>query len=175
MKAKAHIPDLSTLRSPMKTERISQRVLYVLVGLAAVVFAAFYLVGFDMEQPDIPGFNAPLFTGVLIGLMWGFLALAVVVFGVSVWRGTRMRGKEGRVVNGIPAACISAATLGLTAVLLVLTFGLASTDSIPINGQPYDDTFGLRVAGMFVTSSLVLIVVAIGAVLFGFTRYNRKR
>lgn len=175
MSDKTKRPLLSGVRSPLKTERISQRVLYLLIGVAMLVFAAFYLIGFDMEQPDVPGFNAPMFTGVLIGLMWSFLVLAVVVFGVSVWRGIRMKGKEGRVVNGIPAAYISAITLSLTAVLLVLSFVFASTDSVLINGQPYENTLGLRVAGMFVTTSLVLIVLAAGAVFFGFTRYNRKR
>lgn len=159
----------------MKTERISQRVLYVLVGLTAIVFSAFYLVGFDMEQPDVPGFNAPLLTGVLIVLMWMMLVLAAVAFGVSVWHGFRTRGGANKVVNGIPAARISTITLCATVILLILTFALASTDSITINGQPYTDTLWLRVAAMFVHSSLLLIVIAAGAVLFGFTRYNRKR
>lgn len=174
MSDKTKQPLLSSLRSPLKTERISQHVLYVLVGVATVVFAAFYLIGFDMEQPDVPGFNAPLFTGMLIVLMWSFLGLALAVFAVSVWRGVRMHGKEGRNVNGIPAARISIIILSMTTALLVLTFGLAPTDSILINGQPYENTLGLRVAEMFITTSLVLIVIAVGAVLFGFTRYKRK-
>ena len=30
------------------TERLSQRLLYILVGVSAVVFALFYLVGYDL-------------------------------------------------------------------------------------------------------------------------------
>ena len=39
-------------------------------SLAVVVFALFFLVGYDMPFLENPDFNAPLFTDVLIILMW---------------------------------------------------------------------------------------------------------
>lgn len=51
------------------TEKISQRVFYCLLGLAALVFALFFLVGYDMPFEENPDFNAPLFTNVLLFLM----------------------------------------------------------------------------------------------------------
>lgn len=163
------------MKKVLSTERISTTVLYVIIGIVAVVFAAFFLIGFDMEQPDVPGFNAPLLTGALIVLMWLLLGVAAVVFAVSVWRGARMRGKEGRVVNGVPAALIFCCSLGLMLVLLVLSFALASTEPMLINGHPFADGLWLRVSEMFVFTSVALIVIAVAAVLFGFTRYWRKR
>lgn len=157
------------------TERISTTVLYAIIGLVTVVFAAFFLVGFDMEQPDVPGFNAPLLTGTLIGLMWLLLVVAAIAFGMSVIRGYKTRGKEGKVVNAIPAARISYASLGTMVVLLILSFAFAPTDAILINGESFTDGFWLRVSEMFVFTSIVLIVIAAGAVIFGFTRYQRKK
>ena len=54
-------------------EQISQQVFFILIGLAVVVFALFFLVGYDMPFLENPDFNAPLFTDVLIILMWLFL------------------------------------------------------------------------------------------------------
>ena len=67
-------------------ERISQRILYVIVALTAVVFMAFYLVGFNEPLASDPAFNAPLLTDVLIGFMWVLLVLAVVAALVAMVR-----------------------------------------------------------------------------------------
>jgi hypothetical protein len=44
-----------------------------------------------------------------------------------------------------------------------------------INGANYTDTFWLKVSDMFVTSSIVLLLVAIAVTAFGATRYYRKK
>ncbi len=157
------------------TERISQTVLYVLIALTVAVFAAFYFIGFDMQMPDEGGYNAPLLTGMLIAFMWILLLLTIVVFAVSVMKELRMRRSESRLVNGIPATRISCVTAGVTTVLLAATYLFAPTDSISINGKPYSDVFWLKLSDMFVLSSIALIVMAIFAVLFGSTRYRRRR
>lgn len=40
------------------TEKISQYILYVLVGLIVLIFILFYLIGFDLPFLDNPAFNA---------------------------------------------------------------------------------------------------------------------
>ena len=64
------------------TERISQRVLYLLITLAAVVFVLFYGIGYDRPFADNPSFNAPLFTDLLLSLM---LVLILLAGGLSIW------------------------------------------------------------------------------------------
>ena len=54
-------------------EQVSQRIFYILIALAVLVFGLFFLVGYDMPFEENPDFTAPLFTDVLIGLMWLFL------------------------------------------------------------------------------------------------------
>ena len=49
-------------------ERISQRILYVLIGIIALVFVLFFSVGFYTPICWRPFFNAPLFTDVLLYL-----------------------------------------------------------------------------------------------------------
>ena len=43
-----------------------------------------------------------------------------------------------------------------------------------VNGQNFTDGFWLRMTDMFVNSSLLLLVLAAGVVVFGATRYYRK-
>ena len=64
------------------TERISQRVLYLLIALTVLVFALFYFVAYDRPFADDPSFNAPLFTDLLLVFM---LLLVVLSCGLSAW------------------------------------------------------------------------------------------
>lgn len=158
----------------MDEERISQRVLYVTVALAAVVFLAFYLVGFDTPFDAGTAFNAPLLTDVLLGFIWLLLAVAVVVSVVAVVRGVQKSNRNEGTTNGIPARKITLLTYGATALVLLLTFVFGSTQTMTVNGHAFTDGFWLRMSDMFVNSSLLLLVLAAGAVGFGATRYYRK-
>ena len=100
-------------------EQISQQVFFILIGLAVVVFALFFLVGYDMPFLENPDFNAPLFTDVLIILMWLFLIGGV---GLAVYSMVRdYRGaKSEAVVNGVPVRRIFRITwLGTLAILVL--------------------------------------------------------
>ena len=63
------------------TERISQRVLYLLIALTVMVFALFYFVAYDRPFADDPSFNAPLFTDLLLV----FMLLLVVLYRRGLW------------------------------------------------------------------------------------------
>lgn len=162
-----HIPEWGT-------EKISQRVFYTFVGLIVVVLALFFLVGYDMPFMDNPDFNAPLFTDVLIILMWLMLLVAIALAIFSVVRGKRLDLKQEAVVNGVPEGKIVRFTWLGTLLLVILTFALSSSSPMLVNGEEYIDWLWLKVADMFVYSSIILLVVAIGTVIFGATRYVRK-
>ena len=150
------------------TEKISQTVLYVIIGISAVVFALFYLVGYNMQSVEDPSFNAPLLTDALLILMMLLLVVAAVCIGL------RKRDPSDKVVNGVPAAKISTITFGVTFVLLLVTFIFGSTDTMTINGHQFNDVVSLKLTDMFVMTSIVMIVLAVIAVIFGYTRYIRK-
>ena len=67
--------------------RLSHAVLVVLVVITVIVFAAFWLVGFNMPFMDDPRFNAPLLTDVVIAFVYLMLLLAImaVVLKMSGW------------------------------------------------------------------------------------------
>ena len=139
-----------------------------------MVFALFYLVGFYMPYLPDPSFNAPIFTDGVIFLMLALLLMAVSVAVAAVVKTLRKTGKGEAISNRIPVRKISMAVVIVTTGLLLLTFLLGSTGALPVNGNDFTDALWLRTADMFINTSLVLIVIAIIAVLYGATRYYRK-
>lgn len=83
------------------TERISQMVFYVIIGLIAVTFALFYLVGYNTQSVEDPSFVSPMLTDVILVLMIVLLAAAAVVGIAAVYVGLRKRDKSDRTVNGV--------------------------------------------------------------------------
>ena len=145
-------------------EKISQQVFYIMIGLAVLVFGLFFLVGYDLPFEENPDFNAPLFTDVLILLMWLF----------SMIRDYRSSKSEA-VVNGIPVRRIFRITWIGTLAVLLLTFLLGGSAPMLINGENYADWLWLKLSDMFVITSLLMLLAGIGAVCFGATRYIRKK
>ena len=92
----------SNLKAKNKSaEQISQKVFRLMIGLAVLVFGLFYLIGYDLPFDENPDFNAPLFTDVLIFLMWLFLIGGVGLAVYSMVKDYRS-SKSETVVNGVP-------------------------------------------------------------------------
>lgn len=158
-----------------KAVKVSQSVFYLLMALIAVVFALFYLVGYNHPYEDNPDFNAPLLTGVLVTFMLLLLVVAVAVAVVSAFRSLRkMHGKRSD-DNGVPSVRIALCVGGGTLAFMALAFALASTDAVSVNGVSFADGLWLRMAGMFVDTSLVLLVVAVSCVVYGYVRRVNNR
>ena len=158
----------------MKTERLSTLALYIMVGLAVLLFALFYLVGYDMPFVLEPEYNAPLFTDVLLAFIYLMVLAAVSVAACSVVRGYRRRSSES-VVNGIPVARIAWGTVAFLVLLLVVTFLLGSAKPLGVNGKTFSDAFWLKATDMFINTSLTLLVVATVAVGLSLSGISRKR
>ena len=156
------------------TERLSTRVLYVLVGIIGVVFILFWLVGFSLPFEDDPNFTAPLFTNVLLALMYLLTLAGVAVGAWSLYRALKVRGKSDSVDNNIPVQKISYTIVFTTLASLLLFFLVGSSQPMRINGISYADGFWLKMSDMFINTSLLLIVAGICVVAYGATKYNRK-
>lgn len=158
----------------ISSERISQRVFYVLIGVTVVVFGLFYLVGYEMPFDDNPDFNAPLFTDAVIALMCLLLVGAVAMAVCAMLHDYKLSARQESVVNGVPARKILRITWLSTLGVLVLSFALSSSTPMSVNGDNYADWLWLKVSDMFVITAMVLLAAAVGAVIFGATRYIRK-
>jgi hypothetical protein len=157
------------------TEKVSSRVLYAIVGLTAMVFALFWFVGFNRPYDEDPNFNAPLFTDVLLLLLFLVVAGALFAAGWAVWRMLKTRGKGERMNNNIPAKKIGYIISGCVVALLLVTFLFGSSKPMTINGVAYTDAFWLKTSDMLVNTTLVMIVAAAAAVIYGSTKYRRRK
>lgn len=156
------------------TEQRSHRLLYALTTITAVVFALFWTVGYDLPWAENPDYNAPLMTDAVLALM---LLTTLGAACTAVWaavRSVRLQQRGNGRENGVPTRRIALAiTIGLLLVL-ALTWVLGSTTPLRINGKPFADSFWLRMADMWITTILLLLGTAVGAAIFGATRYVRR-
>ena len=158
----------------LPAEKLSSRVLYSVVGVECLLFALFWLIGFGRPSEDDPNYSDPLFTDAVIVFMevLTFVTLCIAIW--SVAKGLKIRGKGEKEENNVPVKKIGYSVALGTAALLLLTFVFGSSAPLPINGVPYTHVFWLKATDMLIFSSLVLMVVAVGAMVFGATKYVRR-
>lgn len=150
----------------MKTLTISSRVLMVLVGIIAVAFGAFYLIGYDNPYEENPSFNAPKLTNVILIISYLLIIGTILLTVFSLVMAFRNRNKSAAVVNNVPAARIAYIVSSSVVLLLVLTFLFGSSAPMTINGKQYAQTLWLKTADMFIFTALAMLVAAIAAVAY---------
>ena len=93
----------------------------------------------------------------------------------SLLRTLKVRGKSESIDNNIPIQKISYAVIFTTLGSMLLFFSAGSSQPMTINGVSYTDSFWLKMSDMFVCTSLFMIAAGVGVVIYGATKYNRKK
>ncbi len=155
----------------------SQRVLRIIVMLTVVVYLAFFLIGYNHPYAEDPDFIEPRLTSVLI-----FFALLVVVLAVAVtaWAmlsDFRKRASLAKADRRLPTSRHVAIIVALIIAMMLVSYWVGSTAAITVNGKDYADTTKLRLADMFVFTSLALMAIAAVAAAVSTIRsqFRRKR
>jgi hypothetical protein len=138
----------------------------VLVGIIAVAFGAFYLIGYDNPYEENPSFNAPKLTNVILIISYLLIIGTILLTVFSLVMAFRNRNKSAAVVNNVPAARIAYIVSGSVVLLLVLTFLFGSSAPMTINGKQYAQTLWLKTADMFIFTALAMLVAAVAAVAY---------
>lgn len=115
-----------------------------------------------------------LLTDIMMSVAYFLIMVTVSVTIVSAIRSIKLRGRANVVVNGIPTTKIFLITVALLLLSMIVTFMLGSTEMLRVNGEPYSNRFWLRTADMFIFTSVVLILVAILAIVYGISGLNRN-
>ncbi|MCI7787240.1 MAG: hypothetical protein MR489_06570 [Prevotella sp.] len=152
------------------TAALSQTVFYVLIAIATLLFALFYVVGYNQPYDENPDINAPLFTGAVIWFMLATTAIAAAVCVVSGVKTTRINRHKKQAENGVPARRIATTVTLATIAVMAATFTLIPATPITANSTAYTDGFWLRATEMFVDTSLLLLVAAVAAM--GYSRFR---
>ena len=146
--------------------RVSYYVLYALFAIIAVVLVLFYCVGYDNPVGDL---NSPQYTDALIYLKY---ALVVVTIALAVFAGlaqfvASLKDNPKGAVNSLIA-------LALLAAVIIVSYSIASTDTILVNGEPYNDTTMLKIADMSIYTMYILGAVAAVATIINMTGIFKK-
>lgn len=156
-------------------ERLSMSVFYTLVALSVLIYALLWFVGYSRPFDENPNFNAPLFSNALIGWVYLLVIGTVGMVAWTVFRTLKVRGKSDSYDNNIPIKKIGYGVVFGVMALLALSFLVGSSTEMLINGTRYTTFFWLKVSDMFIYTSLVLMVIAIAMVVYGSTKYIRKK
>lgn len=163
-----------TRRNGLSADRVSGRVLALLIAVSALVFGAFFLVGYDMPYAADPNFNAPLLTDAVLVYTCVLCAVAVTVAVVSMVRGVIVHGGSRYETNGVPAGRIAVGVAMLLAVTMAVTFALGSAEPLRVNGKWFSEPGWLKLTDMFINTSVVLGLVALAVVAYGVSGLNRR-
>ena len=156
------------------TKNLPTRVLHILVGVIALVFLMFWLIGYNRPYDEDPNFTAPLFTDLLLVVMLLVLVFAIATAVWSVVRSFKTLGRGDKYRNNIPVRKIGAVVAAGTFVVMLLTFLIGPTSPMTINGAAYNDALGLRLSNMFISTSLLMIAAAVVAVIYFSTKNIRR-
>ncbi len=108
-----------------------------------------------------------LLSEVMLWLMYVALGAAVAAAAVSAVRPLLIAPRRSSSNRGW-------LVMGLTVVLLAVTYVLGSDQPLVVNGTLFRDAFWLKVTDMLIVSSVILIVVAGAFVVFGVSGLNRR-
>ena len=101
----------------------------------------------------------------------------IVTTVITIWaavRSLKLRDLSQNIVNNIPVTKIAYGVAALLIVCLLLTFLLGSSKPIQLGEKLFSDSFWLKISDMFIYTSGILIVVAVGCFLYGISGLNRK-
>lgn len=143
---------------------ISRIVRLALTIITAIAFGAFYLFGFRQAWDVNPEYYAPRLTSVLIIFQVFMLLLTLAACLWSIVRALSCHAHGDWKQNGVAVMRNALLIIGGCALLLLLTYILAPEEVLTINGQAFCDRPTLRLAHMFVSTSGILIIIALLAV-----------
>ncbi|MBQ8442921.1 MAG: hypothetical protein IJX29_06140 [Bacteroides sp.] len=132
---------------------ISYYILYALFALIAVVLALFFGVGYNIE--NAAGLVEPQYTDALLYLKYALVAITIILAvgaGLVQFCASLKDDPKGAIKTVI--------ALILVIGLVVVCYGMGSTESVMVNGEPYNDAMWLKVTDMFLYSMYALGVIA---------------
>lgn len=144
---------------------MSKTVMWVLIALTAVVYALFWLIGYDRLWAENPDFRAPHFTDLLLWFGMAVVLAAVVVALWAVFRYKRRTGRREKTVNGIAVYRLTLGVAGGLVLLMLLSLIVSSGEPLVVNGEAYSNKAWLKVADLFIFTSSALLFVAVASLL----------
>ncbi len=151
----------------MNLDKLSKYLLWVLMGISAVVVALFFIVGFDTPYEEDPNQNAPQFTDAL--LIWTIIL--TVAGGISMLASFIYYVIE----NGFNRSYIYTWGLPVVTIALGVILGIANKDEhMLINGQDWNNSTDIIITDASMVSIAILTLCALVAIIFSVVMNAKK-
>ncbi len=151
----------------MNIDKVSKYILWVLMGISAVVIALFFLIGFDTPYEEDPNQYAPQCTDVL--LIW---TIILTVIGAISMLASFIYYV---VVNGFNKSYIYTWGLPVITIALGVGLGIANKDEhLLINGQDWNVPSDIILTDASMVSIGLLTVCAVAAIIFSVIMNSKK-
>lgn len=149
----------------IKTEKLSSWSLWGCIALTIIVFACFFLIGYDNPQGE---YNAPKCTEALIIFMYFLAGVALVLTVGSVINSLMTgAGSSNEQLTGVPGSKVALFSVAALVVSLVpgLVQGVGESEFTAADGTVTTATM-VMVTDMFILSIYILILLTIASVVF---------
>lgn len=157
----------------IKTEKLSKTMLNVCIAVILIVFACFFLVGYDNPMGD---YNEPKCTEAVIYLMYVLIGVTAVL---AVWSAIKSikdgMGASGENLSGVPGGKISfiSVILLVASLAIGLLTNLNEPDFTAADGTVTSGAM-VSVVDMFIISIYILMAVAAIAVVVNMSGIVKK-
>lgn len=155
-------------------ERLSKRVLTVLLVLSALIFGLYYGIGYNTPSEMVAGQNEPRFLNVLFVLLYGLPIISLCLVAWALRHAYTHREGDTDYVYGKHTRWMPYLYIGGFVVLLAVTFLLGSSTPLTVNGKAYTESFWLKTTDMFIFTSVALLFVGVLICVIGIYRSYRK-
>lgn len=159
----------------LNIKQIASFTLFSICSVTFVVFALFFLVGYNMPSLFNNGVNEPMFTNTLLYLSYIVVALAIVVGVWAIVRELLIATNSQGIKNGINLKKIRYIVFAILVFGLILFYVTSSSKAIKINGVVFSDVFWLKVSEMFILLSYLLLSIAIAIAIWGAIKIYKQR
>lgn len=113
--------------------------------------------------------DAPLYIDLVLWAVYVLIVIAVAATVYAAVHGVRTQGRQVAANRLYTKATI--AGIATPVVVMALSYAMASTTPLTINGQPFTSSVWLRLSDMFIYSSAILIVICFAIVIA--TKFRR--
>lgn len=160
----------------MSTEVISKWVLRVLLAITVVVFALFFLVGFDTPYEEDPKMNNPKMTDVVLVTCIALIVAAIVL---TIWSVVKQLTTGGNTTSKDTGLAAHTGLVSIIALVVTVVIGLIvgisnKGEHMLINGENWNIPSEIIITDTCIIPCVALLVITL-LVLIGSMFFNVKR
>ena len=151
----------------MDIEKLSNKILYTLFAVSAVIVVLFFAVGYNRPWEENPTMEDPMLLDVLL---WWTIILCIGGFGCLIWSFCKYVKDWG-----FQKSYIYTWGLPIVSAVIGIIVGVINKDEVLlINGERWNMPSDIILSDMCIVAIGILLVITIGTVIYSLVRDYKK-